>query len=101
MQRIPPRQPRGHHAPTTPLLLVFIVFSLLGCGGREPTPAGTSLLDLMPLAEVEKIQLLHTLESVNGNKSKAARILGISRQTLREKLKSYLSEAAAEAAEEA
>ncbi len=45
--------------------------------------------ELMPLAEVERIQLLHTLEQVGHNKSKAARILGISRQTLREKLKSY------------
>ena len=41
----------------------------------------------MTLKEVEQIQILKTLEQTNGNKSKAAGILGISRQTLREKLK--------------
>jgi two-component system response regulator AtoC len=49
--------------------------------------------ELMPLCEVERLQLLHTLDMTNNNKSKAARILGISRQTLREKLKSYAVEA--------
>jgi DNA-binding NtrC family response regulator len=47
---------------------------------------------LMPLAEVEKLQILHTLEQTENNKSKAARILGISRQTLREKLRLYETE---------
>ena len=45
--------------------------------------------EILPLAAVERIQLLYTLDQVGQNKSKAARILGISRQTLREKLKSY------------
>jgi DNA-binding NtrC family response regulator len=45
--------------------------------------------ELLPLAEVEKLHLLHVLQATGNNKSKAARILGISRQTLREKLKSY------------
>ncbi|MCP4293673.1 MAG: sigma-54-dependent Fis family transcriptional regulator [bacterium] len=44
---------------------------------------------LMPLAEVERLQILYTLEMTENNKSKAARILGISRQTLREKLRIY------------
>lgn len=44
---------------------------------------------LMPLAEVERLQILYTLEMTENNKSKAARILGISRQTLREKLRLY------------
>jgi two-component system response regulator HydG len=43
----------------------------------------------MPLSEVEKLQILYTLEQTDNNKSKAARILGISRQTLREKLRLY------------
>ena len=43
----------------------------------------------MPLSEVEKMQILYTLEMTENNKSKAARILGISRQTLREKLRIY------------
>ena len=44
---------------------------------------------LMPLAEVERLQILYTLEKTENNKSKAARLLGISRQTLREKLRLY------------
>jgi len=44
---------------------------------------------LMPLSEVERLQILFTLEMTENNKSKAARILGISRQTLREKLRLY------------
>jgi len=46
-------------------------------------------LSLMPLSEVEKRQILFTLDQTDNNKSKAARILGISRQTLREKLRQY------------
>ncbi len=44
---------------------------------------------LMPLSEVEKLQILYTLDMTENNKSKAARLLGISRQTLREKLRIY------------
>jgi two-component system response regulator AtoC len=43
----------------------------------------------MTLRDVERIQIERTLEQTNGNKSRAAAILGISRQTLREKLKSF------------
>jgi len=43
----------------------------------------------MSLKEMEKVLIGRTLEETNGNKSKAARILGISRQTLREKTKLY------------
>ncbi len=42
-----------------------------------------------PLHEIERQHILEVLRQVNGNKSKAARILEISRSTLREKLKSY------------
>jgi DNA-binding NtrC family response regulator len=44
---------------------------------------------LMPLSEVERLQILYTLDMTENNKSKAARLLGISRQTLREKLRLY------------
>jgi DNA-binding protein Fis len=40
------------------------------------------------LAEVEAEYIRNVLASVNGNKTKAAEILGIDRKTLREKLKS-------------
>ncbi|MFO7653912.1 MAG: sigma-54 dependent transcriptional regulator [Candidatus Krumholzibacteriia bacterium] len=61
--------------------------------GRNPRgmgmPAGTAGHGLRPLAEVEKQHILYLLEMTDNNKSKAARILGISRQTLREKLRLY------------
>ena len=38
------------------------------------------------LASVEKSYILKVLRQVNGNKSEAAKILGITRQTLRKKL---------------
>ncbi|MCP4020225.1 MAG: sigma-54-dependent Fis family transcriptional regulator, partial [Desulfobacteraceae bacterium] len=43
----------------------------------------------IPLAQVEKKVVLSTLESSNGNKSEAARRLGITRKTLLKKLKRY------------
>jgi two-component system response regulator HydG len=41
------------------------------------------------LAEVEAEHIRHVLSSVDGNKTNAAKILGIDRKTLREKLKQY------------
>jgi len=43
----------------------------------------------MPLEEVEKATILKTLKAAGGNKSEAARRLGITRKTLHKKLKSY------------
>ena len=45
----------------------------------------------MPLAEVEKRHLQRVLASTGGNKTRAARILGIDTKTLYNKLKSYRS----------
>jgi two-component system response regulator AtoC len=44
---------------------------------------------LVPLAEIERSYILKVLEEKAGNKSETARILGISRSTLREKLNRY------------
>lgn len=51
--------------------------------GLETLPAG------MPLESVEREAILKTLEAVGGNKSEAARQLGITRKTLASKLKKY------------
>ena len=62
--------------------------------GRSPRTVSRqqalgSATGLVPLAEVEKLHILYVLELTENNKSKASRILGISRQTLREKLRLY------------
>jgi DNA-binding NtrC family response regulator len=56
---------------------------------RASSASVTSPFFPMTLRDVERIQIERTLEQTNGNKSRAAAILGISRQTLREKLKSF------------
>jgi len=43
----------------------------------------------LPLDEVEKAAIIKTLDNVQGNKSEAARRLGITRRTLHKKLKEY------------
>jgi len=43
----------------------------------------------MPLDEVERATIVRTLEAAGGNKSEAARRLGITRRTLHKKLKKY------------
>lgn len=45
----------------------------------------------LPLAEVEKRHIQRVLASTNGNKTRAARVLGIDTKTLYNKLKSYKS----------
>ena len=52
---------------------------------RFSIPRGTGIEKTLEQVESEHIQLI--LDSVNGNKTKAAQILGIDRKTLREKLK--------------
>uniref|UniRef100_A0A832MK90 Sigma-54-dependent Fis family transcriptional regulator n=1 Tax=Eiseniibacteriota bacterium TaxID=2212470 RepID=A0A832MK90_UNCEI len=49
----------------------------------DPFPPGV----VRPLAEVERLAIAHALEVCGGNKTRAAQQLGISRQTLRTKLK--------------
>lgn len=51
--------------------------------------SGSLISGDVPLEEVEKATILNTLESTKGNKSEAARRLGITRKTLHKKLKKY------------
>ena len=53
--------------------------------GSEPFPAGV----VRPLADIEKLAIEHALRVCDGNKTRAATLLGIARQTLRTKLKEY------------
>jgi DNA-binding NtrC family response regulator len=67
--------------------------------GAAPFPPGL----VRPLVEIEKLAIEHALRVCEGNKTRAAQQLGISRQTLRTKLKEYAlgddSDEGAEAAE--
>jgi len=56
-----------------------------GDGEGKEAPLSMSL----PLEELEKITVLDTLRATGGNKSEAARRLGITRRTLHLKLKRY------------
>ncbi len=57
--------------------------------GGEIKPAQGTFLGKVSLQEMEKQHIMEVLNSVDGNKSKASRVLNISRSTLREKLKNY------------
>ncbi|KAF5027918.1 Transcriptional regulatory protein ZraR [anaerobic digester metagenome] len=66
------------------------------CDPRPATPAlatqvegGSGGLTGRPLDDVEREVILATLDSCGGNKSEAARVLGITRATLHKKLKKY------------
>jgi two-component system response regulator AtoC len=64
-----------------------------GARGGARTPAAAANVFppgvVRPLAEVEKLAIEHALSVCGGNKTLAAKQLGISRQTLRTKLKEY------------
>jgi two-component system response regulator HydG len=51
-------------------------------GGEDPS-------EFVPIEEVERRYIEHVLHSVDGNKTTAARILGLDRKTLYRKLKQY------------
>lgn len=57
---------------------------------KETTGEGPgSDLENLPLKELERMHILRILEHTGGNRSEAARVLGIERTTLYNKLKSY------------
>jgi DNA-binding NtrC family response regulator len=58
-------------------------------GGDDPT-------ELVPLEQVEQRYIQHVLQAVGGNRTNAARILGLDRKTLYRKLKQYGSDEAEE-----
>ena len=67
-------------------------FELKQTGGFDraiSAPELSEITDEMSLDYVEKIHLSKVLKSLEGNKSKASKVLGISRATLRAKIKKY------------
>ena len=69
-------QPRTQHTPTVQT-------------ETEPTPETTSTVGGIPLADLERQAILETLRQTAGNQTKAAKVLGISDRTLREKVRRY------------
>jgi two-component system response regulator AtoC len=65
--------------------------------GALPFPAGV----VRPLAEIERMAIEHALGVCENNKTRAAQMLGISRQTLRTKLKEFAIDDDPEGAEPA
>lgn len=57
-------------------------------GRREATPDADGLAE-QPLAEIEKRHIRRVLEHCRGNKTRAAKLLGITRLTLRTKVAAY------------
>jgi DNA-binding NtrC family response regulator len=54
--------------------------------------AGNDPADLMPLEDLERRYILHVLTTVGGNKTTAARVLGLDRKTLYRKLQQWSPE---------
>ncbi len=59
---------------------------------EQPNSRQTSLLAGIPLEQVERRAILDTLGQTSGNQTKAAKILGISDRTLRDKMRRYRQE---------
>jgi two-component system response regulator HydG len=68
---------------------LFLKDALLSGDEDQPVPANLAIEGDAPLGEIEKTAILKTLEAAGGNKSEAARRLGITRKTLHKKLKTY------------
>jgi DNA-binding NtrC family response regulator len=73
-EHLPPHILGGHEAGRVP-----------GGSGSVVFPEG----EVLRLEQVEREAILHTLSRLGGNKTRAAEALGISRQTLRTKLREY------------
>ncbi len=69
----------------TPVDLPPQIQRLSGEGGKE----GSTILCGMSLAEMERGLIVKTLAETDGNRTRAAEILGINRRTLQNKLKQY------------
>ena len=70
------------------------VAAILGRAGVQPAARflqvyAADFTVLVPLEEAERRHILHVMETVQGNKTVAAQVLGLDRKTLRRKLERY------------
>jgi len=68
---------------------LFVVPDMASTEAYTAPPIQRPVIEEKSLQEMEKQHIINILNKYNGNKSKTARMLGISRSTLREKLKQY------------
>jgi DNA-binding NtrC family response regulator len=61
---------------------------------ESPNGNGNGHSKIIPMAELEKQTILHTITELNGDKLQAARLLGIGKTTLYRKLKDYAAQGA-------
>lgn len=73
----------------TPKQLPFELRQNGGYGRKNMELDSAEITESMPLEEVERIHLSNVLKKLDWNKSKASKSLGISRATLRSKIKRY------------
>jgi two-component system response regulator HydG len=66
-----------------------LTISQASASAEDHPPPPSAASEPRPLEEVEKEAILAALAAVGGNKSEAARRLGITRKTLHQKLKRY------------
>jgi DNA-binding NtrC family response regulator len=74
---------RPEHLPAELTGLAPVAGARGAAAGASPFPPGV----VRPLVEIEQMAIAHALEVCSNNKTRAASMLGISRQTLRTKLK--------------
>ena len=73
----------------TPKQLPFELRQIERYGREDTDPGQLRITDEMSLEQTEKIHLSRVLKRLEWNKSKASKVLGISRATLRAKIKKY------------
>ncbi len=75
----------------------------LSCSASLSSPStdGPTGLGGIPLDEIERQAILETLQQTSGNQTRAAKVLGISDRTLREKIRRYRRQECVETAEPA
>jgi DNA-binding NtrC family response regulator len=56
---------------------------------KEASSTSDGFQSIMPIREMERKLIYQALKATNGNRTKAAEILGITVRTLRNKLKEY------------
>jgi DNA-binding NtrC family response regulator len=83
------RHPPSAGSPTD---AVSPVGTLTGVGGMGFPNATGRVWEPIPLEDLERRAILETLRQTSGNQTKAAKVLGISDRTLREKMRRYRRE---------